>query len=50
MGTGNVNERIILRDTDIVYAAGDVEHFKYLMRRLGYIFKSVLDGSAGSRI
>ena len=34
-------KEIILRDAQMcVYAAGDVEHFKYLMRRLGYIFKS----------
>lgn len=34
-------KEIILRDAQMcAYAAGDVEHFKYLMRRLGYIFKS----------
>lgn len=34
-------KKIILRDAQMcAYAAGDVEHFKYLMRRLGYIFKS----------
>ncbi len=34
-------KEIILRDAQIcAYAAGDVEHFKYLMRSLGYIFKS----------
>lgn len=34
-------KEIILRDAHMcAYAAGDVEHFKYLMRRLGYIFKS----------
>ncbi len=32
---------IILRDAKMcAYAAGDVEHFKYLMRSLGYTFKS----------
>ena len=31
---------IILRDAKMcVYAAGNVEHFKYLMKRLGYVFK-----------
>ena len=34
-------KEIILRDAQMcAYAAGDVEYFKYLMRRLGYIFKS----------
>ena len=34
-------KEIILRDAQMcAYAAGDVEHFKHLMRRLGYIFKS----------
>ena len=34
-------KKIILRDAQMcAYVAGDVEHFKYLMRRLGYIFKS----------
>ena len=34
-------KEIILRDAQMcAYAAGDVEHFKYLMRRLGYIFKT----------
>lgn len=34
-------KEIILRDAQMcAYAAGNVEHFKYLMRRLGYIFKS----------
>lgn len=34
-------KEIILRDAQMcAYAAGDVEHFKYLMRSLGYIFKS----------
>lgn len=34
-------KEIILRDAQVcAYATGDVEHFKYLMRRLGYIFKS----------
>lgn len=33
-------KEIILRDAQMcAYAAGDVEHFKYLMRSLGYIFK-----------
>lgn len=33
-------KEIILRDAKMcAYAAGDVEHFKYLMRSLGYIFK-----------
>lgn len=33
-------KEIILRDAKMcVYAAGNVEHFKYLMKRLGYIFK-----------
>ena len=31
---------IILRDAKMcAYVAGNVEHFKYLMKRLGYIFK-----------
>lgn len=31
---------IILRDVKMcAYAAGNVEHFKYLMKRLGYVFK-----------
>ncbi|WP_278960081.1 relaxase/mobilization nuclease domain-containing protein, partial [Anaerobutyricum hallii] len=31
---------IILRDAKMcAYAAGNVEHFKYLMKRLGYVFK-----------
>ena len=31
---------IILRDAKMcTYAAGNVEHFKYLMKRLGYVFK-----------
>lgn len=34
-------KEIILRDAKMcAYAAGDVEHFKYLMRSLGYIFKA----------
>lgn len=34
-------KEIILRDAQMcAYAAGDVEHFKYLMRSLEYIFKS----------
>ena len=33
-------KEIILRDPKIcAYAAGNVEHFKYLMKRLGYVFK-----------
>ena len=33
-------KEIILRDAQMcAYAAGDVEHFKYLMRSLGYVFK-----------
>ena len=33
-------KEIILRDTKMcAYAAGNVEHFKYLMKRLGYVFK-----------
>ena len=33
-------KEIILRDAKMcVYAAGNVEHFKYLMKRLGYVFK-----------
>ena len=33
-------KEIILRDAKMcAYAAGNVEHFKYLMKRLGYIFK-----------
>ena len=33
-------KEIILRNAKMcAYAAGNVEHFKYLMRRLGYIFK-----------
>ena len=31
---------VILRDAKMcAYAAGNVEHFKYLMKRLGYVFK-----------
>lgn len=33
-------KNIILRDAKMcAYAAGNVEHFKYLMKRLGYVFK-----------
>ena len=33
-------KEIILRDAKMcAYAAGSVEHFKYLMKRLGYVFK-----------
>ena len=33
-------KEIILRDAKMCeYAAGNVEHFKYLMKRLGYVFK-----------
>lgn len=33
-------KEIILRDAKMcAYAAGGVEHFKYLMKRLGYVFK-----------
>ena len=33
-------KEIILRDSKMcAYAAGNVEHFKYLMKRLGYVFK-----------
>ena len=33
-------KEIILRDAKMcAYAAGNVEHFKYLMKRLGYVFK-----------
>ena len=33
-------KEIILRDAKMcAYAAGNVEHFKYLMNRLGYVFK-----------
>ena len=33
-------KEIILKDAKIcAYAAGNVEHFKYLMKRLGYVFK-----------
>ena len=33
-------KEIILRDVKMcAYAAGNVEHFKYLMKRLGYVFK-----------
>ena len=33
-------KEIILRDAKMcAYAAGNVEHFKYLMKRLGYLFK-----------
>ena len=33
-------KEIILRDAKkCAYAAGNVEHFKYLMKRLGYVFK-----------
>ena len=40
MGKGNVMKEIILRDAKMcAYAAGNVEHFKYLMKRLGYVFK-----------
>ena len=34
-------KEIILRDAKMcAYAAGNVEHFKYLMKRLGYVFKT----------
>lgn len=33
-------KEIILRDEKMcAYSAGNVEHFKYLMKRLGYVFK-----------
>lgn len=33
-------KEIILRDAQMcAYAAGDVEHFRHLMKRLGYVFK-----------
>lgn len=33
-------KKIILRDAKMcAYASGNVEHFKYLMKRLGYVFK-----------
>ena len=33
-------KEIILRDAKMcTYAAGNVEHFKYLMKRLGYVFE-----------
>lgn len=33
-------KEIILRDVKMcAYAAGNVEHFKYLMKRIGYVFK-----------
>ena len=33
-------KEIILRDAEMcAYVAGNVEHFKYLMKRLGYVFK-----------
>ena len=33
-------KEIILRDAKMcAYAAGNVDHFKYLMKRLGYVFK-----------
>lgn len=33
-------KKVILRDAKMcAYAAGNVEHFKYLMKRLGYVFK-----------
>ena len=33
-------KEIILRDAKMcAYVAGNVEHFKYLMKRLGYVFK-----------
>ena len=33
-------KEILLRDAKMcAYAAGNVEHFKYLMKRLGYVFK-----------
>ncbi len=33
-------KEIVLRDAKMcAYAAGNVEHFKYLMKRLGYVFK-----------
>ena len=33
-------KKIILRDAKMcAYAAGNVEHFKYLIKRLGYVFK-----------
>lgn len=33
-------KEIILKDAKMcAYAAGNVEHFKYLMKRFGYVFK-----------
>lgn len=35
-------KEIILRDAKMcAYAAGNVEHFQYLMKSLGYVFKKV---------
>ena len=40
---------IILRDAKMcAYAAGNVEHFKYLMKRLGYVFIVCSDPGADS--
>lgn len=40
MGKEMSMKDIILRDAKMcAYAAGNVEHFKYLMKRLGYVFK-----------
>lgn len=40
MGKEMSMKEIILRDAKMcAYAAGNVEHFKYLMKRLGYVFK-----------
>lgn len=40
VGKRNVMKEIILRDAKMcAYAAGNVEHFKYLIKRLGYVFK-----------
>ena len=44
-------KEIILRDAKMcAYAAGNVEHFKYLMKRLGYIKKRRVDGGTGTGI
>ena len=40
MGKEMSMKEIILRDAKMcAYAAGNVEHFEYLMKRLGYVFK-----------
>ncbi len=42
----------ILRDANMcAYVAGNMEHFQYQMRSLGYVFQErCVDGGAGTRI